>query len=132
MQIRCWATYCWRIGEISPEQLQEALDAQKASEPKKHLGELLVEFEFVSQEQVNIALAEKLGVPYVSLEDFEIEHFPVSLIPPDIALQYNILPLAIIQDSLVVAMENPFDWEALEVVRFNVKKKYRACFVAGT
>ena len=109
-------------GEITPEQLQETLGAQKASEPKKHLGELLVEFEFVSQEQVNIALADKLGVPYVSLEDFEIEQFPVSLIPPDIALQYNILPLAIIQDSLVVAMENPFDWEALEVVRFNVKK----------
>ncbi len=109
-------------GEITPEQLQETLDAQKASEPKKHLGELLVEFEFVSQEQVNIALADKLGVPYVSLEDFAVEQFPVSLIPPDIALQYNILPLAIIQGSLVIAMENPFDWEALEVVRFNVKK----------
>ncbi|MCK4587818.1 MAG: Flp pilus assembly complex ATPase component TadA [Gammaproteobacteria bacterium] len=109
-------------GEITPEQLQETLDAQKASKPKKHLGELLVEFEFVSQEQVNIALADKLGVPYVSLEDFAVEQFPVSLIPPDIALQYNILPLAIIQGSLVIAMENPFDWEALEVVRFNVKK----------
>ncbi len=109
-------------GEITSEQLQETLDAQKASEPKKHLGELLVEFEFVSQEQVNIALADKLGVPYVSLEDFAVEQFPVSLIPPDIALQYNILPLAIIQGSLVIAMENPFDWEALEVVRFNVKK----------
>jgi type IV pilus assembly protein PilB len=108
-------------GEISPEQLQEALDAQKISKPKKHLGELLVELEFASQEQVNIALADKLGVPYVSLEDFEIEQFPVSLIPPDIALHYNILPLAVIQNSLVIAMENPFDWEALEVVRFNVK-----------
>ena len=109
-------------GEITSEQLQETLDAQKASKPKKHLGELLVAHEFVSQEQVNIALADKLGVPYVSLADFEVEQFPVSLIPPDIALQYNILPLAVIQGSLVIAMENPFDWEALEVVRFNVKK----------
>jgi type IV pilus assembly protein PilB len=109
-------------GEITPEQLQKTLDVQKASDPKKHLGELLVELGFASQEQVNIALADKLGVPYVSLEDFEIEQFPVSLIPPDIALQYNILPLAVIQGSLVVAMENPFDWEALEVVRFNITK----------
>ena len=67
-------------GEITPEQLQETLDAQKASEPKKHLGELLVELGFSSQEQVNIALADKLGVPYVSLEDFAVEQFPVSLI----------------------------------------------------
>ncbi len=109
-------------GEITPEQLQESLDAQKISEPQKHLGELLVELGFTSQEQVNIALADKLGVPYVSLEDFEVEQFPVSLIPPDIALQYNMLPLAVIGDLLVIAMENPFDWDALEIVRFNVKK----------
>ena len=109
-------------GEITPEQLQESLDAQKISEPPKHLGELLVDLGFTSQEQVNIALADKLGVPYVSLEDFEVGQFPVSLIPPDIALQYNILPLAVIGDLLVIAMENPFDWDALEIVRFNVKK----------
>ena len=109
-------------GQITPEQLQESLDAQKVSEQQKHLGELLVDLGFVSQEQVNIALADKLGVPYVSLEEFEVEQFPISLIPPDIALQYNILPLAVIDDLLVIAMENPFDWEALEIVRFNVKK----------
>jgi type IV pilus assembly protein PilB len=109
-------------GEITPEQLRESLDAQKISEPQKHLGELLVELGFTSQEQVNIALADKLGVPYVSLEDFEVEQFPVSLIPPDIALQYNMLPLAVIGDLLVIAMENPFDWDALEIVRFNVRK----------
>ena len=109
-------------GEITPEQLQESLDAQKISEPRKHLGELLIELGFTSQEQVNIALADKLGVPYVSLEDFEVEQFPVTLIPPDIALQYNVLPLAVIGDVLVIAMENPFDWDALEIVRFNVRK----------
>lgn len=109
-------------GEITPEQLQETLDAQKSSGSQKHLGELLVEFGFASQEQVNIALADKLGIPYIGLEDFEVEQFPISLIPPDIALQFNLLPLAVIQGALVVAMENPFDWEALELVRFNIKK----------
>lgn len=108
-------------GAITPEQLQEALNTQ-GSEKKQHLGELLVELGLTSEEAVNVALANKLGIPYVSLEDFEIEAAPISLIPPDIALQYNILPLAVIKGTLVIAMDNPFDWEALEVVRFNLNQ----------
>lgn len=103
---------------INEAQLNEALGIQAGSR-KRHLGELLVELGFASQEQVNIALAQKLGIPYVSLTDFDMEQSPISLIPSDIALQYNILPLAVIRGTLIVAMENPFNWEALEVVRFN-------------
>lgn len=103
---------------IDETQLKQALDVQ-AEGRKRHLGKLLVELGFASQEQINIALASKLGIPYVSLEGFDMEQSPISLIPSDIALQYNILPLAIIRGTLIVAMENPFNWEALEVVRFN-------------
>ena len=106
---------------ITEAQLQQALEVQ-AGGRKQHMGELLVELGFASQEQVNIALASKLGIPYVSLDDFDMEHSPISLIPPDLALQYNILPLAIIRGSLVVAMDNPFNWQALEVVRFNTNQ----------
>ena len=109
-------------GVITSEQLEEALEAQKQSDHQKHIGELLIEMGFASKEQVNIALADKLGIPYVSLEDFEVDQFPISLVPPDVALQYNILPLAIIQGVLIIAMEDPFNWEALEVIRFNTKQ----------
>ena len=109
-------------GALTAERLQEALDTQKKSEQHRHLGELLVELGCSSQEDVNIALASKLGIPYISLDDFEVDLFPISLVPPDIALQYNILPLAVIRGVLVVAMENPFDWEALELLRFNTSQ----------
>lgn len=109
-------------GVISREQLDEALEVQKSTGHQKHLGELLVELGFATREQVNVALANKLGIPYVSLEDFEVDQFPISLIPPDIALQYNVLPLAIIRGTLVIAMEDPFNWEALEVIRFNSRQ----------
>lgn len=108
-------------GVITEQQLQQALQAQ-GEHNNQHLGELLIELGITSQEEVNVALAQKLGIPYVSLEEFEVERAPISLIPPDIALQYNILPLAVIRNSLVIAMENPFDWEALEVVRFNTNQ----------
>jgi type IV pilus assembly protein PilB len=106
---------------ITSQQLKEALAVQNRDR-KQHLGELLVELGLTSREQVNIALADKLGIPYVSLADFELEQAPISLIPSDIAMQYNILPLAVIRGKLIIAMENPFDWEALEVVRFNTNQ----------
>lgn len=109
-------------GVITPEQLKEALEVQSNSAPQKHLGELLIELGFATREQVNVALAEKLGIPYVNLEDFEVDQFPISVIPPDVALQYNVLPLAIIRGRLVIAMEDPFNWEALEVIRFNTRQ----------
>jgi type IV pilus assembly protein PilB len=105
-------------GAISNEQLEEVLAAQ-GTDHKRHLGELLIELGITSQEQVNIALASKLGIPYVNLEEYDVEQAPISLIPADIALQYNILPLAVIRGTLTVAMDDPFNWEALEVVRFN-------------
>jgi len=109
-------------GIITREQLDETLEVQKTTGHEKHLGELLVDLGFATREQVNIALASKLGIPYVSLEDFEVDQFPISLIPPDIALQYNVLPLAVIRGTLVIAMEDPFNWEALEIIRFNTRQ----------
>lgn len=107
---------------ITKEQLSEALEVQKNDERQRHLGDILFELGFATREQISVALASKLGIPYVSLEEFEVDQFPISLIPPDIALQYNILPLALINGTLILAMEDPFNWEALEVVRFNTKQ----------
>ena len=108
-------------GIITQDQLNKALDEQHKKK-NHHLGEVLVNLHLTSQEEVNVALAAKLGIPYVKLNDFEVDPASVSLIPPDIALQFNILPLAELSNSLVIAMENPFDWEALEAVRFNTNK----------
>jgi type IV pilus assembly protein PilB len=107
---------------ITSEQLEEALKTQKDTGHQRHLGEVLFDLGFASREQINIALANKLGIPYVSLEELDVDQFPISLIPPDIALQYNILPLALVNGTLIIAMEDPFNWEALEVVRFNTKQ----------
>ena len=64
-------------------------------------------------------MASKLGIPYVKLGNYEIPPQVLSLVPADIALQYNVLPLATNNKRLVIAMENPLDWEALELLRFH-------------
>lgn len=105
-------------GQLSEEQLQQALTWQR-QHPGMHLGDILVARQVCSREQINAAMAHKLGIPYVKLADYEIPTQVLSLVPADIALQYNVLPLATHNKRLVIAMENPLDWEALELLRFH-------------
>jgi type IV pilus assembly protein PilB len=104
--------------QIGPDQLANALKQQQR-EPDKHLGRILVENGVATKEQVHIALAQKFGIPFVKLQDFTVSEEARSLIPADIAMQYNVLPLAKLNGRLVVAMENPLDWQALAVIRFH-------------
>lgn len=104
--------------QLTDEQLRQALEWQQ-QHPGQHIGDVLVEMGHCSREQVNAAIASKLGIPYVKLADYAVPPEVLSLVPADIALQYNVLPLAEHDKRLVIAMENPLDWEALEVLRFH-------------
>lgn len=105
-------------GNLTEVELEQALQWQQLH-PGVHIGDILVNMGFCSREQVNAAMASKLGIPYVRLGDYEISPNVLRLIPADIALQHNVLPLAKQGSRLVVAMENPLDWEALELIRFH-------------
>ncbi len=118
-----------RLGEvlleeklISGEQLQTALTAQKEFRTgARHLGQILVKSGLVTPDQLNIALAKKLAIPYVRIENFDVDSQLLGLIPSEIALQHKVLPLASINSTLVVAMVNPLDQTALDALRFNAK-----------
>ena len=118
-----------RLGEvlleeklISGEQLQTALAAQKEYRTgARHLGQILVKSGLVTPDQLNIALAKKLAIPYVRIENFDVDSQLLGLIPSEIALQHKVLPLASINSTLVVAMVNPLDQSALDALRFNAK-----------
>ena len=67
-----------RIGElllkekrISPEQLQDALNSQKANGGK--LGFNLVKLGLVKDEELTALLSKQYGVPSINLTQFEIE-----------------------------------------------------------
>lgn len=117
-------------GRLSKEQLEQALSWQQ-QHPGIHIGDVLVQLEFCSREQVNAAMASKLGIPYVKLANYEIPPQVLSLVPADIALQYNVLPLAEHNKRLVIAMENPLDWEALELLRFHTNRNIDAVITSS-
>lgn len=125
------------LGEILVEeealdegQLQRAL-ARQQEQPGVHLGDILVELGYCNREQITAALSRKLGIPYVKLGEFEIPPQVLHLIPEDIALQYSVLPLAKHNNRLIIAMENPLNWEVMELLRFHTNHNIDAVITSS-
>src|SRR5437868_5318077 len=112
-----------RIGElllkeklISPEQLQQALSAQKANGGK--LGYNLVKMGFVKDEQVTALLSKQFGVPAINLNQFKIDPTIIKLVPTETARKYQIIPLSRSGSTLTIAMTDPTNVFAMDDIKF--------------
>jgi len=112
-----------RIGElllkekrITPEQLQQALNHQKANGGK--LGHNLVRLGFVKDEEITALLSKQYGVPSINLTQFEIDPAVVKLVPAETAQKYQIVPLSRAGATLTIAMTDPTNVFAMDDIKF--------------
>ncbi len=112
-----------RIGElllkekrITPEQLQEALNYQKANGGK--LGFNLAKLGFVKDEELTALLSKQYGVPSINLAQFEIDPAVIKLIPAETAQKYQIIPLSRSGATLTIAMTDPTNVFAMDDIKF--------------
>jgi type IV pilus assembly protein PilB len=112
-----------RIGElllkekrITPEQLQQALNAQRQNGGK--LGNNLVALGFVKDEEITALLSRQYGVPSIALDQFEIEASVLKLVPAETAQKYNVLPLSRSGATLTIAMTDPTNVFAMDDIKF--------------
>ena len=99
---------------ISERQLQKALAMQK--EKGGLLGSMLVLLGFATEEQIAQSLTTQFGYPYLPLSNYEIDAKIVKLVPENVALQYNLIVIDKIGNSLTVAMSDPLNVHAIEDV----------------
>lgn len=104
-------------GVLDSEQLNIALN-RKRTDPTRPIGQILIDLGLVSEEVVQRALAYKLGVPFVRLDAFDIDPAAIKFIPATTAARLRVLPLMFHERRLVVALENPSDAEALNILNF--------------
>ena len=109
-------------GLITQEQLEAAL-ALQARDRKIHLGEILVEMEVVKRETLRRVLAQKLGIPLVSLRKFDFDPNLIKSVPADLARKHQIMPLYRTETRMVVALENPLAIDGLQALGFFTKLK---------
>nr|WP_122013244.1 GspE/PulE family protein [Maliibacterium massiliense] len=103
------------LGVITQAQLDEAITAQRATGEK--LGAVLQRLGFVTEAQLFSALKLQMGIPYVDLHSVVIPPEVVAMVPAPIARRHNIVPVRLERDTLYIAMEDPFDFVALDDVR---------------
>jgi len=102
-----------RQGALTPAQLEQALAIQR--EEKALLGEILLRLGFVRQTDLARALAEQHGVPYVAIEDEEVDPQVVLLLPEAFCRKHLLVPFRISGDRLQMAMMAPDDlWSLSE------------------
>ena len=101
---------------ITAVQLAEALRIQAANR-RRHLGEILVDMGVVTVRQVHLALAEKLGIPYVNVREFRVDPLALELLSDEAATRYRALPLMQMGDSLVVAVESLLAMDFIQELR---------------
>jgi type II secretory ATPase GspE/PulE/Tfp pilus assembly ATPase PilB-like protein len=108
-------------GAISENQLQQALGMQ--AQTHKQLGSILIDMGYVTEAVVNRILAQKLGIPFISLKHFHFDPDLLSSMPIKLMRQYNVMPLFRSANRLLVAMENPFAEVQLQELSFAVHMK---------
>lgn len=111
------------------------------------LGELLVQEDLISPEQLETALAEQkvsggrlsyhlsrlgyleeseladilskqYGVPSINLSEFEIDLDVIKLIPREVVEKYKIIPISRADSSLIIAMVDPSNILAIDDIKF--------------
>lgn len=115
-------------GYITDEHIGKALAFQKTEEGKgKRLGDLLVSLGFVTETQVLQALAKKLELRMINLDDINVDVSAVEQLPKALAVKYNTMPIAESANRLTVVTSDPLNFYAQEDIKQVCGKGIEIC-----
>jgi type IV pilus assembly protein PilB len=109
------------LGYITEEQIQVALEVQKIR--RGLLGEILVELGFVSPREIAEAISTQSSKPFIDLTEIVPSESALKILDKNIAKQLVVLPYEISDDTIKVAIANPYDINAIDIVRRRSGKK---------
>ncbi len=104
-------------GLLNEEQLQKVLQAQKESNGAKKFGDVVVELGFMTEVNFTKALAGKLRVQYVDLDNIDINTDAVQKVPEQLARKHTVIAINIQGKRLTVATNDPVNFIVLEDIK---------------
>ncbi|MBP3380331.1 MAG: Flp pilus assembly complex ATPase component TadA [Ruminococcus sp.] len=104
-------------GLLNEDQLQKVLQAQKESGGAKKFGDVVVELGFMSEVNFTKALAGKLRVQYVDLDNYDINTDAVQRVPEALAKKHTVIAIAVMGKRLTVATNDPVNFIVLEDIK---------------
>ncbi len=104
-------------GYLTDDDLARALDSQKQDQRGRLLGEILVELELCTEDQIVECLAREYGVPYAKLEARLFDPAVVDVLPRDYIEQNLVLPLFLVGGVLTIAVSEPSNLFLIDEIR---------------
>ncbi len=106
-----------RLGLVNQEQVNQALEKQKLLKRHDSLGDVLASMGLITERDHVRALGEQWGVPFVDVNDLEVDASLIKLVAQNTARKLKVLPLAKKNGKLTLAMRNPLDIFAIDEIR---------------
>lgn len=104
-----------QYGIIDDGQLQEALSVQKKTKGK--IGETLIDLGYVTKQNINEVLEYQLGIPFVQLEEYDIDVNATRTITEALAKKHILIPVKQTESEVFVAMADPLNIFAIDDVK---------------
>ncbi len=115
-----------KAGFISEEEFNKA--AKAAEELERPLEDVLIFRGLIKEESLGQLIAEHFKVPFVPLRHKVIPLEVLELIPENSARNYRIIPFEKTEKEILVAMEDPKDFEAIEFAKRQTGLKVKPHF----
>lgn len=94
-------------GYVTPEKLEAALAEQTDSNKTKLLGEILVEIDACTEDQIAECIAHEYRLPYAKLESRIFDAKIVDVLPREFIEKNLVLPLFVVGDTITLAVCEP-------------------------
>ncbi|MDP2170808.1 MAG: GspE/PulE family protein [Rhodocyclaceae bacterium] len=109
---------------LADKDIQTAIKIQAVKGRKREpIGKVLLLMGVVTDELVTRALCLQYGVLMVNLQRFQIAHDVMRLIPIDEARKARVVPIAVLDGVMFLAVDNPFNFDQREYFSFMTKLK---------
>jgi len=109
-----------QAGIINESQLLEALEIQKKTGVQ--LGKVLLQMKYITDKDLVYSLSKQMDIPQVDLENIKIPHEATLLVDEKFARKYMLIPFAVRDNTLSLAITNPFDLFAIDEISVKTKK----------
>jgi len=105
---------------------QQLEEALREKHPTdEFLGEVLVRLQYITEDELIGFLARQCRIPHLKLSNFQVGAEVASLIPEKVCREYKLIPIDKLGTLLTVAMVNPLDVAALEKLKKTVELRIK-------
>ncbi len=92
---------------ISPKDFEKAIDYQKNKGGE--LSKILVHLKLIDEDSLTQVLSEGLQLPVINITRLDIPPEVIALIPKNMAVKYQIMPISLMGDYMTLAMVDPLN-----------------------